>query len=233
MVESRNSSVNPRNLILVFAVFAAAVVLAGYFGGFSGRGSISTISSVSELSIARDKAAALYGRGEYKAAVPALEGWLIKNENDARSRSLLASAYWQTGRKAKAYEQYKALLKRDPGNAETLYLLSLCAKDLKKPKEELAYMEKAAKAKPDSVQFQSYLAGLHRDRRHYATALKIWKRLLAATPPEQLDQAEIYAEIASIYKAAGSPEDAREAVDSGLALAPDNARLKELEGTLD
>ncbi len=217
--------------VMAIAVMTLAVILAVYAIGVFSNGREGT--ELASLTVpSREQVEKLYAEGEFKKVVPLLNRRLRKKADDKRSKSLLASSYWQIGEHDKSYAQYEELLEKDPGNAETLYLLALLAKELDKPKTALAHMKSAADAKPDSIIFQVRLARLYQEQKEYESAWKIWETLLLEVPGDELDLPEVYFELATVHLGLDHAVEARGAVDAGLALAPKHARLLELQAQL-
>ena len=221
-----------KQAIVATVAITFALILAVYFVGIASNGRERAEPASLTIALSRAKVEKLYAEGEFEKVVPLLKRRLKKEAGDKRSISLLASSYWQIGEYDKSYAQYGELLKEDPENAETLYLLSLLAKELDQPKIALAHMKSAADAKPDSVAFQVRLARLYQEQQEYKPAREVWEALLSEVPGDELDLPEVYFELATVHLGLDHAVEARGAIDAGLALAPEHARLLELQAQL-
>lgn len=174
----------------------------------------------------------LYAEGRYEEAIRGLEDYLKVNADDSGVRSLVASAYHQSGDAKEAYRHYKELLELKPDDAEVLYLLALTAGHLDFSREAVVYLEGAVRNRPGSALFRAQLARAYHDQEECASALKIWGELLSDLPEGAGDRTEIYAEMARVYLHHGDQVGAGQALKSGLALDPENVELLSLMKTV-
>ncbi len=174
----------------------------------------------------------LYEKQKFDDVIPKLQSQLKSEPQNQQLRSLLASSFWRTGKIDESFREYKKILKLDPSNGETLYLLSILAGQLKKPKQELDYTKKATTAKPESAQFKVKLARLYSQNSKHEEAIEIWKKLINEFDDTQVDKDELYFELAKVFIEVGDESQAREAIQAGLEKDPNSKNLLALQDSL-
>lgn len=166
-----------------------------------------------------------YKKGDFKSAVGSLEGYLKKNEGDVAARNLLVSAYGQLGNGGAALAQARKVVSVKPRDPETLLRAGQLAARAGHRDEAVAYLERAARAKPKMIQAHQALAGLYFDSKNYGGALREWQRLLALMPAQDAYRAVVYAAIGDTYKTMGKKSEAAKAYSKGIALKPGDKEL--------
>ncbi len=106
-----------KQAIVATAAITFALILAVYAVGIASNGREGAEPASLTIAPSRAKVEKLYAAGEFEKVIPLLKRRLKKEAGDTRSRSLLASSYWQIGEYDKSYAQYGELLEEDPENA--------------------------------------------------------------------------------------------------------------------
>ena len=167
-----------------------------------------------------------YRKGEFKDLIPKLDAYLVDHKYDYEARSMLASALVITGNASRAVKEYQSLVDAKPDNADVLYQAGVAMGQLGRMKDAIEYLGRATKASPNVTLYHSELARLLAKDKQYDAALAEWQQVLSQTPADDRYRATVYAEMASIYVAKGQAGAAKEIVDSGLQIDPQNDYLK-------
>ncbi|MCL6471555.1 MAG: tetratricopeptide repeat protein [Firmicutes bacterium] len=216
-------------IIAASAILAILVIaLATYFLPKGSTNSHTSHKAKRNLT-SESEIVAAYNKGKYKDIVPGLEKLVEADGNNLKLREMLASVYLLTGDNKKAYDQYQAILKIKPDDAETLYKTGVLLEHTNREKEGITYLIRATQAAPNVVLFHIELARAYTKAKLYADAVNEWKNVLKLLPPADKTRANVLAEMAGIYIGQNDFAQAKEIIATGLAIDPDNQTLRMLE----
>lgn len=182
--------------------------------------------------VTREELLGDYRKGEFKALVPKLDAYLVDHKDDFEVRSWLASSLVLTGKADRAVKEYKTLIDAKPDNSDILYQAGVAMGQLGRVKDAIDYLGKATKVSPGVALYHSELARLLVGDKQYDIALTEWQQALSLTAQNDRYRATIFAEMASIYVAKGQVGAAKEIVDNGLKIDPQNDYLKSLSAQI-
>lgn len=208
-------------IILIFAVYS-----------FWPRGTGKQSGVVSEQKITRDGIVSDYQHGKFKEVITASATYLAGNNGDRQIRSLLASSLILTGDAERAVKEYRTLVESKPDDADALYQAGVAIGRFGRVKDAIDFVERAVKASPNVVLYRIELARLLAKDGQNDAALTEWQQVLSKTASEDRYRATIFAEMATLYVAKGTPGAAAEIVDNGLKIDPQNEYLKALSAQI-
>ncbi len=217
-------------IIGVIAVVALTAGVTAYFVWPSAGGKQKPAPT--ERKYTKEELQSAYRRGEFKELVPKLDSYLADHKNDREMRALLASALVIVGNTSRAVKEYQSLVNAKPDDADILYQAGVAMGQLGRIKDAIDYLGRAVRTSPNVALYHSELARLLAKDKQYDAALAEWQQVLSQTPAGDRYRATIYAEMASIYVAKGQPGAAKEIVDSGLQIDPQNDYLKAISDQL-
>lgn len=222
----RSSIFSPRLWGIIGAVFVIAIT-AGVTAYFIWPSPESAPKARSEKrTYAKEELREAYRKGEFKDLIPKLDAYLADHKNDYEARTMLASALVVTGNTSRAVKEYQSLVNAKPDNSDVLYQGGVAMGQLGRIKDAIDYLGRAAKAAPNVTLYHAELARLLAKDKQYDAALSEWQQVLSQTPADDRYRATVYAEMASIYVAKGQASAAKEIVDNGLQIDPQNDYLK-------
>lgn len=213
---------------IILGVIAIAVT-AGVTAYFVWPSTAPNIGEESQAKkITKEDLRSVYEKGDYKSLIADSAKYLSENKNDIEARRMLATALVLTGNSARAVDEYKTLIAFKPNDGDLLYQAGIAMNQLGRVKDALEYLGRATKAAANVPIYHAEMARtLVKDGQHDA-ALFEWQQVLAQTAQTDRYRATIFAEMASVYVAKGQTGAAKEIVDNGLAIDPQNEYLKAL-----
>lgn len=167
-----------------------------------------------------------YRKGEFKDLIPKLDAYLADHKGDYEARIMLASALVVKGNISRALKEYQSLANAKPDNSDVLYQAGIAMGQLGRIKDAIDYLGRATRVSPNVTLYHAELARLLAKDKQYDAALSEWQQVLSQTPADDRYRATVYAEMASIYVAKGQASAAKEIVDNGLQIDPQNDYLK-------
>lgn len=223
----KQSSVFSLKLLGIIGIVLAMAITAGVTAYFVWPSSGGKREARSERrNYTKEELLTAYRKGEFKDIVPKLDAYLADHKNDYEARTMLASALVVTGNASRAVKEYQSLVDAKPDNADVLYQAGVAMGQLGRLKDAIDYLGRATKAAPNVTLYHAELARLLAKDKQYDAALSEWQQVLSQTPADDRYRATVYAEMASIYVAKGQAGAAKEIVDSGLQIDPQNDYLK-------
>ncbi|HEY3375433.1 MAG TPA: tetratricopeptide repeat protein [Candidatus Aquicultor sp.] len=174
-----------------------------------------------------------YNKGDYKAVIPRMEMFTAAHKDNIKIRDMLASAYLLTGQIKQALDEYEAILKAKPNDAETLYKMGVLLEQTGRRNEAITTLDQATKAAPNVALFHAALARVDTKAKFYSQALDQWRAVLNLLPSNDTSRADVFAEMANIYILQNDVTQARGVIVTGLSLDPNNSTLKTLKATVD
>ncbi len=175
----------------------------------------------------KNKAVALFNKGDFKKAIPKLKVYVNEHPGDIKARSILAQSYWLDGNNKVALNQYLMIIKIKPDDADTYYRLGILYGSLKENKRSISSLKEAVRINPKLAVFQAELAKAYARSGKYDQAINGWRRALDLTPESNSSyRAGIYAEIGNLYLLKNDSGNAGSAYEEGLKIDGNNEYLK-------
>jgi tetratricopeptide (TPR) repeat protein len=214
---------------IIYALIAIAAIAAIVYFVWPKTPSIDNNSQTDGGELTVTQITTLYNSGDFDKASTALAKYLASNPNDLAMRDMLASSYMLVGKNKEAISEYETLLKSKQNDADILYKIGVIKQRLGKQQEAIAFLQQASEAAPDVLLIKIELARANTEAKVYDNAIEAWKASLKLLPENDKARVGIIAELANIYLIKADFEKAKDVLEEGLAIDPDNATLKSLE----
>ena len=213
---------------LAAASVIIAVALAAYLWPKSAppgsSGTQTSSGAINESKIAND-----YARGDYKAVISNARK-LPASDMGANLHEMLGTAYLMTGDNRHAADEYRAILKSKPNDADALYKIGVLLERTGRANEALGYLSRAVQAAPNVILFHTELARASAEAKSYSNAIDQWKTVLNLLPADDnKTRANTLAELANVYMMQNDLVQAKGIIATGLTLDPNNEALKALD----
>ena len=154
-----------------------------------------------------------------QAAAECFESALALDPENLAVRRNLAATQWQMGRLASAQENLEVILKTDPGDSETLLLLSTVLIDARRYAAALAVAQRAAEAMPSSYRAHAVKGMAEMRLQRYTDSAKSYARAAELNP----NAAEINVGLAMSLWASGNVPESFATFEQGLKRFPGDA----------
>lgn len=206
---------------------ATAVVLFGVVGAYllAEGGSVPLPGDQDTQTATFESALDAYDAGEYADSEAALAELVTEDPGDLEARKALAQALAAQGKNDEALEQYAAIVVEDPEDHESLYAMAVLERLLGDSVNAIKHLEAAVDVTPEMAYLDD-LALTYVQVGRYRDAVDCWEQVLATEQLDEVDQAELYAAMATAYEGMRDYNGARAALEHALALSPNDENLK-------
>jgi len=210
----------PRALVWIGIL---VVVIGGAVGAYFliDRGSDNTTQSSPEVIDAQ----AAYDTGDFDGAEAALAKAVAENPDDLEARKLLALALAAQGKNDEAIQQYAAVIEADPSDHTTLYRMAMLERLVGATQDSLTHLEAAVEL-DDNPSYKDELARTYMQVGRYAEAAELWGTLLEDETIDQEQRVLLLSLQAEAYSSARMYDEARDALEEAVFLAPNDEGLK-------
>jgi|GEM_PF-2950123 len=217
---TRRHGVMPRLLVWLGVIIAVIAIGVGIYFAVSNKADSPEASSEEVLD-----AQAAYDSGDFDGAEGALAQAVTDNPADLEARKLLALALAAQGKNAEAIEQYAAVVEADPEDHVTLYRMAMLERLTGETKNSLTHLEAAVEL-DDNPSYRDELARTYMQVGKYAEAAQLWGTLLEDETIGQEQRVLLLSLQAEAYSSARMYDEAREALEEAVFLAPNDEGLK-------
>lgn len=208
--------------IAALGAIALVIVLLSALGVFGARSDDGDSKEASSELVA---AQAAYNQGDFAGAESALVALVSDDPDDLDARRALALAFAAQGKNDAAIEQYAAVVAADDTDHESFYRMAVIERLVGKTNAAITHFEAAVAVEPQSL-YADELARTYMQVGRYTDAVGAWETVLESDGLDEAATAGVYAAIADAYAGARDYDGAREALESALALTPNDENLK-------